>query len=105
MFISCKNDSSWDVYELTDSEFGTVLGKMISGVSEIDWYMVLIGVAIIQEYSKRNLNVVANLAVAFAWSNKLYPGWSIQEIIDDNEKWNPLFLPYEEDLQKYLALL
>jgi hypothetical protein len=110
MFISYKykqylgrKDSkhTWE-YELTDSEFGTV-----SGAAEMNCilYPVIMGVAIIQEYSKRNLNIAANLVMAFVWFNKLYPNWSIREMIDDNKKYNPLFPPYEKDLQKYLVLL
>jgi hypothetical protein len=86
-------------YELTDSEFGTVLGNGIW-----DGVAAEISVAVIQEYSKRNLNVAANLALAFVWISKQYPDWSIQQMIDYN-KYNPLFKQYEEDLQKYLMLL
>jgi hypothetical protein len=64
-----------------------------------------VGNAVIQEYSKRNLNVAANLAMAFVWLNKKYPWSSVEGIIDYNKKHNPLFLQYEEDLQKYLVLL
>jgi hypothetical protein len=109
MFVSYKfcnflnNKFNFLEYELTDSEFGMVSGVVaheswISGVVEI-------GIAVIQEYSRRNLNVAANLAVAFVWYNKLYPHVSIQQIIGANKKDNPLSPPYEEDLQKYLVLL
>ena len=86
-------------YELVDSEFGTVSGGVVV-VPGIDIWIV-----IIQEYSQRNLNVAANLAVAFVWHSKLYPYFSIQDIINYNRQFNPLFLQYEEDLQKYLLLL
>ena len=93
---------SWE-YELTDSEFGTVSGVevgVVVGGSEVD-----VGIAVIQEYSQRNLNVAKNLMLSFIWNNKQYPYYSIQQIIDFNKKYNPLFPPYEEDLQKYLLLL
>ena len=92
---------SWE-YELTDSDFGTVSGVGI-------WVGVMVGVAVgiavIQEYSKRNLNVGKNLMLAFVWHNKKYHYWSIQQLIDYNKKYNPLFSQYEEDLQKYLTLI
>jgi hypothetical protein len=102
MFISFKykeylgkdGKHAWR-YELTDSEFGTV-----SVVSELGIWGI-----VIQEYGKRKLNVAANLMRAFIWEHKQYPDWPIQEIIDDGKKNNPLFPPYEKDLQKYLVLL
>jgi hypothetical protein len=90
---------TWE-YELTDSEFGTVSGVgagTIAGGVEV-------GIAVIQEYSKRNLNVAANLIKGFIWYNKQY-AHSIQHIIAYNKKYNPLFQRYEKDLQKYLVLL
>jgi hypothetical protein len=83
----------WE-YELTDSKFGTVSGICSN-----------IGEAVIKEYSKRNLNVAANLALAFVWLNKNYPYWSIQLIIDYNKNHYPPFSQYEKALQKYLVLL
>jgi hypothetical protein len=88
-------------YELTDSEFGTVAGIgviTIVGVIEFE-------IAVIQEYSKRNLNVAANLALAFLWYNKQHSYWSVQKLIDHNKIYNSLFSRYEKDLQKYLVLL
>ena len=95
-YLGYKDGKSHWEYELTDSDFGTV-----SGVGVWDG----VGVGVIQEYSKRKLNVAKNLMLAFVWYNKSYPWWPIQEIIDHNKKYNPLFSQYEEDLQKYLLLL
>jgi hypothetical protein len=89
---------TWE-YGLTDSEFGTVSAEMIGN------WVGNVGTAVIQEYSKRNLNVAVNLMMAFVWFNKTFPNWSIQQIIDYNKKYTPLFPQYEEDLQKYLVLL
>ena len=91
---------SWE-YELTDSDFGTVSGVGVG----VDIAGVDVGIAVIQEYSKRNLNVAKNLMLFFIWYNKQYPYYSIQRIIDFNKKYNPLFSQYEEDIQKYLPLL
>jgi hypothetical protein len=108
MFISCeyknylgeKNGMDIWEYELTDSEFGTVLG-----IFSDDFSYNMFEMAIIQEYSERNLNVAANLAIAFVWYNKLNPDLSIQHLIDENKEYNPFFKQYEEDIQKYLLLL
>jgi hypothetical protein len=111
MFISYNNTNplcekhgihSWE-YELIDNEFGTV-----SGVATIEFWIGGMGeivITVIQEYSKRNLNVAANLAICFVWISKQYTYWTIQKIIDYNKEYNPLFQQYEEDLQKYLILL
>jgi hypothetical protein len=112
MFISYKykqylsfenNKLSWQ-YEIIDSELGTVSG---SGVAVSNPYFDGTGVivAVIQEYGKRNLNVPANLAVAFNWYCKKCPIWSIQDIVDYNKTYNPPFPQYEKDVQKYLLLL
>jgi hypothetical protein len=107
MFISfehnkylCKKvgEHTWE-YVLTDSEFGTVLGTV--AVYNLD---VEIGVVVIQEYGRRNLNVAANIVAAFVWQHKKY-GQPIQKLIDYNKKYNTLFPQYEKDLQKYLVLL
>ena len=94
---------SWE-YELTDSDFGTIsgVGVVVGVVVEVG---VGVAVAVIQEYSKRKLNVAKNLMLAFVWHNKLYPWCSIQQLIDFNKKHNPFFPQYEEDLQKYLILM
>jgi hypothetical protein len=81
------------------------LGTDIIDSSEIVWFVVMVCSSVIQEYSKRELNVAANLAVAFNWYKKEYQYWSIQQIIDYNKKKNALLPQYEEDLQKYLSLL
>jgi hypothetical protein len=99
MFISLEDGKHSREYKLTDSEFGTVLGIIGVGLN------YCFENAVIQEYSKRNLNVAANLMRAFIWYNKQYHNWSIQRLIDFNKRNNPLFLPYEKDLQKYLVLL
>jgi hypothetical protein len=131
MFISYEHINSsterngkhrW-TYELTDSEFGTVSTTIADelwisivmeiGMAVIEEYSkrnlnvaaIELASIIIKEYSKRNLNVAANLAVAFNWYNENYPWCSIRQMIDDNKKYNPLFPQYEKDLQKYLVLL
>jgi hypothetical protein len=63
-----------------------------------------VGVAVIQEYSKRDLLVAPNLVRAFQWYSKNY-GYSIEQIIAWNKEYNPKFKQYEEDIEKYLVLL
>ena len=99
-YLGKKDGKNCYEYELTDSDFGTVSGVGVGVEVEVG-----VGVAVIQEYSKRKLNVGKNLMLAFVWRNKQRPYWSIQEMIDYNKKYNPLFSQYEEDLQKYLLLL
>ena len=106
MFQSYKYIKSLDYktneYEITDSEFG-----VSSGITDRNSYNFSLEIwfAVIQEYSKRNLNVGKNLMLAFIWYNKLHSYWSIHRLIDLNKNHNPLFSQYEEDLQKYLLLL
>ena len=101
-YLDYKDDKySWE-YELTDSDFGTVSGVEVEVGAGTG---VDVGIAVIQEYSKRNLNVGKNLMLAFVWYSKQLPYWSIQQIIDSNKRYNPLFSQYEKDLQKYLLLI
>jgi hypothetical protein len=86
---------------LTDSEFGTVSGIIVGMFATL----VEIAIAVIQEYSKRKLNVAANLIRVFIWMHRKYPYWSIQQMMVYNKRYNPLFQQYEEDVQKYLVLL
>ena len=113
MFVSfdCKecishiNDERVFIYELTDSEFGTISNIKVSVCADTNNFDVGCWIVVIQEYSKRNLNVAANLAIALAWYCKQMPVFSIQDIINFNKEHSPLFLQHEEDLQKYLLLL
>jgi hypothetical protein len=100
-------------YDLTDSDF-SCFSCVVSGVVFRSAVAVGVGVvfrsvfavaAVIQEYSKRNLNVAANLLLYFRWSEKQY-GYSIADQIEQAEQFQPLFTPQlKADLQKYLLLL
>ena len=107
-YLGYKDGNHSFEYELVDSEFGTVSGVVVGDgppIAYTNYNRVGVGVAVIQEYSKRKLNVGKNLMLAFIWYNKQHPYYSIQKMIDYNKKRNPLFSQYEEDLQKYLLLL
>ena|ERR1700722_5055766 len=86
-------------FELVDSDFiCVVIGAEAAGVTaETD--------AVIQEYSKRKLNVAANLIRCFQFQEKKY-GWSIAKQIAWAEQYQPLLTPeIKTDLQKYLTLI
>ena len=92
-------------YKITDSDFEEVGVEDAVGVEVV----VEVVVAVIDVYEKRNLNVAANLIAAILWFHKLYPHYSIQQIIELNRKDNPKFAPYEKEalarLEKLLPLL
>jgi hypothetical protein len=63
--------------------------------------------AIINCYSKRNLNVPKNLFLFFMFNEKQYGSiyYNIQQQISYCMKNKPLFPKYKEDVEKYLLLL
>ena len=93
------NEYRWG-YKIVDSEWEAV-GV---GVAVVDGGAGWVVVAVMQEYSKRDLPVAANLIRAFQFISSKY-GYSIQQIIDANKKRNPQFKQYEQEVEKYLTLL
>jgi hypothetical protein len=95
----------WE-YKLTDTDWeGVAVGvEPHDAVGVAVGVGVGVGVAVIQEYSKRNLPVAANLIRAFSYESKRY-GYSIQQIVAWNVKYNPLYKDYEQEVEKYLTLL
>ena len=86
-------------YELVDSDFSCVAITLAASFSG-----TVVGV-VIQEYSKRKLNVAANLIRYFKYREKSH-GYSIAQQIAWAEEYQPLFTPeIKADLQKYLTLL
>ena len=80
-------------YKLVDSDFSC----NAVGIAQAS--------AVIREYSKRKLNVAANLVKYFKYYEKRYD-WSIASQIAWAEKQPLLFTPeIKADLQKYLPLL
>ncbi|SRR5258708_3590956 len=85
----------WE-YKIIDSEFEEI-GVSVSA-------FVGVGIAVIDTYEKRNLNVAANLIKSFIWygrGNK----WLIGEIVRWNKQYTPKFAKYEEQIKKYLILI
>ena len=84
-------------YDLTDSDFSCVV--------IVDTGIALTTAAVIQEYTKRNLNVAKNLLLYFRWREK-NDIHSIADQIVLADKYVSLFTPKLKDqLQKYLPLL
>jgi hypothetical protein len=65
---------------------------------------IVAGIAAINIYEKRNLNVAANLIKVFHYYSSRW-GNSFNSIIEANKKNSPRFTKYENDLQKYLVLI
>ena len=94
-------------YKIIDTDFEEV-GVAVAvavGVAVV----VAVGVAVIDTYEKRGLNVPSNLIKAILWYHKQFPHISIQQIIEDNKKYNPKFSKYEKDIEKdiekYMVLM
>jgi hypothetical protein len=99
-------------YKILDYDQKTKLYRYEYKIVDDDWVEVEVGVgvgvgvevAVIQEYSKRDLPVAPNLVRAFQWYSKNY-GTSIEQIIAWNKQDNPLYKDYENDIEKYLVLI
>jgi hypothetical protein len=92
-------------YELIDSDFGEVVGVVVVASRSVACGPGAGAGAVIQEYGKRNLNVVANLIRCFHFYEKRYD-WTIAEQIACAEECQSLFSPeIKADLTKYLILL
>jgi hypothetical protein len=92
-------------YELIDSDFSCVASAGANAdLASVDLASVVAG-AVIKEYSKRNLNVAANLVRCFCFCEKKY-GWTIAEQIVWAEQYQPLFTPkLKVELDKYMVLV
>jgi hypothetical protein len=93
-----KTDEYRYEYKIVDDDW------IAFGVAVEVWVEVVIGAAVIQEYSKRDLPIATNLVRAFQWYSQKC-GYSIEQIIAWNKQHNPKFKQYEEDIEKYLVLL
>lgn len=61
--------------------------------------------AVINAYSKRNLNVSLNLLLYMRYIEHRYSLWPMPEQIKVNRHYTPEFSKYENDINKYLSLL
>src|ERR1700722_13209193 len=98
-YLGYNNTTNLHEYEceLVDSDFSCVMAEVAGVVSAVAIQRV-----VIREYSKRNLNVAANLIRCFKYHEKKF-GWSIAEQIAWAESYEPLFTPeIKADLQNYL---
>ena len=95
-----KTDEYRWKFKIIDSEWEVV----VVVVDQDHIVEVAAAVAVIQEYSKRELPVAANLIRAFQFISFRY-GYSIQTIIDWNKQLSPQYKQYEEEVGKLLVLL
>ena len=86
-------------YKIVDTEFEEV-GVVVAGVGPA----VEAGEAVIDTYSNRGLPVVPNLIRALQWYSSKY-SISIEQVIAWQLQYNPKFKQYEQEIEKYLALL
>jgi hypothetical protein len=93
-------------YELIDSDFSCVV--VVAGAREflgMDVLFVAYAGAVIKEYSKRKLNIAANLIRFFRFYKKKWSYSMIQQIAWA-EKYQPAFTPkLKAELDKYLILV
>jgi hypothetical protein len=90
-----KTNSYSTEYEITDSEFGSVVAVSVDAGSRVNTG------AVIAEYKKRGLDVVFNLSRLFEFNQKY--GWSIEDQIDWCKKYQPLFKEYQQTFEEALC--
>ena len=105
-YDKAKNEHSHQ-YKIIDSDFedvgvGVGVGVEVGGEVGVG---VEVEVAVIDTYEKRNLPVAKNLMLAIFYTNKKYPYYSVQQIIEANRNYNNKFAKYEQELNKYLCLV
>ena len=100
MFIKTED------HYIIDTDFTEVYGW----IAHPDYYGAGGWYGMFYVYESRGLDVAANMALAFKhWAEKCssYPDdeLTVQDIIKDNERYNPLYPKYAEEIQKYLMLV
>ena len=86
-------------FKIIDSDFEEV------AVVDCLWAAIGLWIAIIETYEKRNLNVAANLVLAFLHYHKVYPDSPLMSVIDFNKGKNPKFAKYEKEVLEGLKKL
>lgn len=84
-------------YELVDSDFRERGRVKVS----LPWIEIVD--AIVDIYDKRKLNVAVNIAYALNWYNRDF-GHLLVAMIADNKD-NPNYLKYKEQIEKYMVLI
>ena len=92
-------------YEIVDTEFTETAVAAVAAVVAVA--LALAGaVAVINTYSKRNLNVPLNLFLCMRYIEQRYSSyWTIDRQMEYNRKYVPNFAQYEQDIQRYLLLV
>lgn len=89
-------------YEIVDTEFTEAAVR--GGATDPDPETAVVA-AVINTYSKRNLNVPLNLLLYMRYFEKQLNYWSIEKQFKYNRTYVPNFSQYEQDINKYLTLL
>ena len=99
--INCDDYRS-PLYEIVDDELGSISPIKWEG----EYYKVTWVGVVVQTYSKRNFNVVANLVRYFQWCQKLF-NYPIMEHINQLKLYQPHILTPEiqKGLEKYMVLI
>lgn len=92
-------------YQITDSEFGVIRCIGSTSCMNADGSMVGRADVIITEYTKRGLNVAANLAKMLTLYIIAHKEANVQALIQACEDLQPMFAQYKDELTKYLALM
>ena len=86
-------------FKIIDSDFEEV------AVVDCLWAGIGLWIAVIETYEKRNLNVAANLVLAFLHYHKANPDSPLMCVIDFNQGKNPKFAKYEKEVLEGLKKL
>ena len=94
-------------YEIVDTEFTeTAVGAVAAAAAAVALALAVAAeeAAVINIYSKRNLNVAKNLVIYLKYAEKHWR-WEIPELISWCKQYTPNFSKYEQDIHKYLLLI
>jgi hypothetical protein len=65
-----------------------------------------LGQCVIESYEKRKLPVASNLLKAFMFrGEEMKPHWDIETVIYQNERMNPLYQKYKEEVDRLMVLI
>lgn len=96
-------------YKIVDDDFETVWGAIYVavgvGVGAMVRFAVAVAVEIINCYESRGLNVAANFILYMQYCQKQNSLYTIKWLLELNEKYNPKYLKYKEDIKKLLVLI
>ena len=86
-------------YTIEDTDFTETAAAGATGAGR-----AAAAAAVINTYSKRNLNVPRNLLLYLKYAEKHW-GWEIPTLISWCKRYTPDFNKYEKDVERYLLLM